>query len=281
MKKTVLVIGLGEVGKPLYEIIKESGKYEVYGLDLIKERIPKDQGEIPRPIDIMHVCYPCFSREEFIEWTVKYIEEFKPKLTIIESTVAPGTTSSIHRRTRARIVHSPVRGIHENMKNDLFFWRKYIGGVDEESALDAQRHFNELGLKTRVLRSPIETELAKLFETTYRALMISWFQEMHRICRAFKADFLEVIDMLEDVHKVRFDRPIFYPGFIGGHCLIPNAELLLKAYKSKFIEAVLESNKLRQEELNDPAIKAEVDSLKERVKKLELEISKYPYKLKC
>ncbi len=41
----------------------------------------------------------------------------------------------------------------------------------------AKNHFKNLGLKVKVLKSCRETELAKLFETTYRAWMIACFQE--------------------------------------------------------------------------------------------------------
>lgn len=91
------------------------------------------------------------------------------------------------------VAHSPVRGVHrsrEHMKWELQRWIKYVGGVDMKSAELAHRHFEELGLKVEVLRSSTETELAKLFETTYRALMIIRFQEMHRISRYFRAELL-------------------------------------------------------------------------------------------
>ncbi len=40
---------------------------------------------------------------------------------------------------------------------------------------------------------------------------------MHRISRQFDADFDDVVDFIEDTHSVRFDRPIMFPGVIGGH----------------------------------------------------------------
>jgi UDP-N-acetyl-D-mannosaminuronate dehydrogenase len=38
-KEKVLVVGLGEVGRPLFELLKESGKFEVYGFDLDAEKM--------------------------------------------------------------------------------------------------------------------------------------------------------------------------------------------------------------------------------------------------
>jgi len=175
------------------------------------------------------------------------------------------------------MVHSPVRGMHvnrESMKRYLSFLTKYIGGVDNESTRLARKHFEDLGLKTKVLNSPMETELAKLFETTYRAWMIACFQEMHRISRHFEADFNNVVDLLEDDHRIRFDRPIHFPAVIGGHCIIPNAELLLQSYDSTFLRLILESNEKRKEEIRDEDVRKEVDKVRRRVEVLEKEFIK-------
>jgi len=172
------VIGLGEVGYPLYQIIVESRKYEVYGYDINKLKSINSIDDIPKDIDILHICYPYRSKRQFIESSVSYINTFNPKLVIINSTVIPGTTLEIYNITRVDIVHSPVRGIHINMKSHLKFWTKYIGPVNNRSAQKSKEHFEKLGIKVKILRSPLETELAKLFETVYRALMIAFWQEM-------------------------------------------------------------------------------------------------------
>ena len=272
-KPVVLVVGLGEVGRPLFELLKKSEKFEVYCWD-IDNRIMQDfqQDSLPEEIDVLHICYPCGDQEDFVKTTLFYVKRFRPKLTIINSTVPPGTTQKVHILSGRRMAHSPVRGMHKNgksMKKYLLFLTKYIGGVDEESASLARKHFEDLELKTKVLKSSIEAELAKLFETTYRAWMVACFQEMHRISRHFGADFDDVVDFLEDDHRIRFDRPIMFPDVIGGHCLIPNTELLLKSYDSKFLRLILDSNEKRKEEIKDKNVKDEVQKVKKRVQALE------------
>jgi len=279
VKEKVLVVGLGEVGRSLFELLKESGNFEVYGFDINADKMREvGQTGLPDKIDVMHVCIQCTSKEEFVKSVVGYVERFKPKLVIINSTVSPGTTMEVYRRCDGSclVVHSPVRGVHkglEHMKWELKRWVKYVGGVNEKSAKSAKRHFEMLGLKTKVMKSCLETELAKLFETTYRAWMIACFQEMHRISRHFGADFDDVVDFIEDTHRVRLDRPVMFPGVIGGHCLIPNAELLLKNYDSEFIRLTLKSNKKRKNELLDEVARRDIEKVKERVKKLEEELS--------
>jgi UDP-N-acetyl-D-mannosaminuronate dehydrogenase len=162
------------------------------------------------------------------------------------------------------------------MKWEMKRWTKYVGGADAEAAEATCKHFEKMGLKVKKLKSCVETELAKLFETTYRAWMIACFQEMHRISRKFEADFDDVVDFLEDTHRVRLDRPIMFPGFIGGHCLIPNTELLLRSYDSEFLKLILKSNQKRKEELKDKTLQKEEAKIADRVEALEKELGEKP-----
>ena len=279
-KETVLVIGLGEIGYTLFALLNEEKKsFAVYGLDLDETKmrqLNQSRSKIPSQIDTMHVCLPCSNQQNFADVVVGYVGEFKPKLVIINSTVPPGTTMKVAQRCKCLVAHSPARGVHksaEHMKWEMRRWTKYVGGASPAAAQAARGHFEKLNLKVKVLKSCTETELAKLFETTYRAWMIACFQEMHRISSAFGADFNETVDFLEDTHRLRFDRPVMFPGVIGGHCLIPNTELLLAAYDSEFLRLILESNEKRKKEVKDKTIKAEVEKVAARAEALEKELT--------
>jgi UDP-N-acetyl-D-mannosaminuronate dehydrogenase len=237
--------------------------------------------ELPEVIDVAHICYPYKEREKFMQTTLDYIKRFEHKLTIIESTVALGTTQKIYGTSKSPIVHSPLRGMYKSlqaMKKDILFWTKYVGGTTREAANAAGKHFEKLGLKVKILKSPSETELAKLFGTTYRAWMITCFQEMHRISRHFEVDievdFDEVVDFIEDTHRIRLDRPVMFPGVIGGHCIIPNVRLLQKSYDAESLRLILESNEKRKEEVKDEEIEKEVEKVKKRVEALEKKLAK-------
>lgn len=277
-KETVLVIGLGEIGRSLFELLRdEKEKFMVYGLDLDKRKMRAITGrsKIPSEVDTMHICFPFSNQEVFITAVSGYFKQLKPKLVIINSTVPPGTTLKVYEQCQCLVAHSPVRGVHESleyMKWELKRWTKYIGGVNENASKAACKHFEKMNLKVKVLKSCTETELAKLFETTYRAWMISCFQEMHRISISFNGNFDNIVDFLEDTHRVRLDRPIMFPGVIGGHCLIPNTELLLSVYNSEFLRLILESNKKRKKEINDKKISAEVAEVRNRSECFEKEL---------
>ena len=274
----MLVVGLGEIGRTLFELLKETGGFIIYGLDLDEAKMcaaRQDQSKLPQKIDTMHICLPCKNQETFVVTVASYLKQFKPRLLIINSTVPPGTTKKVQHSCKCLVAHSPARGVHKSpkhMKWEIKRWTKYVGGADAKAAEAACKHFEKMGLKVKTLRSCAETELAKLFETTYRAWMIACFQEMHRISRAFGVEFDDVVDFLEDTHRIRLDRPIMFPGFIGGHCLIPNTELLLQSYDSEFLRLILKSNQKRREELKDDMIQKEAEKVANRVKALGKEL---------
>lgn len=279
-EEKVLVIGLGEVGRTLFELLEESGKFDVYGLDTDESRMHEVMGDkkMPKTVDVIHICYRCTSQQRFIQTSYGYITQFKPELAIIDSTVPPGTTQKIHELSKSPLLaHSPIRGMHESlasMKKDVQFWTKYVGGTTKEAAESTKKHFEKLGLKVKVLSGPAETELAKLFETIYRAWMIACFQEMHRISRHYGADFDQVVDMLEDIHRLRLNKPLHYPGVIGKHCLVPNTKLLLSVYNSQFLRLILDSNEKRKEEIKDKQIAEETEKVKKRADSLQEELLK-------
>jgi len=281
-KETVLVVGLGEIGCVLFELLKEKDSFTLYGLDLDETKMRAvSQGKLPKEVDIMHICLPCKDPDKFVAAIASYAKKFTPILLIINSTVPLGTTKKIQQNCTCLVAHSPARGVHkspEYMKWEMKRWTKYVGGADAKAAEAACKHFEKMGLKVKKLKSCVETELAKLFETTYRAWMIACFQEMHRISRKFEADFEDVVDFLEDTHRIRLDRPIMFPGFIGGHCLIPNTELLLQSYDSEFLKLILKSNQKRKEELKDKTLQKEAAKIADRVEALEKELGEKPEK---
>jgi len=84
MDQTVVIVGLGEIGKPLLDIMK--GRYRTFGVD-INQPAPVSQCEV------MHICFP-FQSDKFVRQVVEYIHQYRPALTVINSTVAPGTDVS-------------------------------------------------------------------------------------------------------------------------------------------------------------------------------------------
>jgi UDP-N-acetyl-D-mannosaminuronate dehydrogenase len=234
-RSKVVVVGLGEVGKPLFELASQY--HDTVGVDLAPvEGIDH--------VDVLHICYPSQIRD-FIGETVRYIERYKPALTVINSTVAIGTTRAVAERANVSVVNSPIRGKHARMLDDLRKYTKFVGASDRAAGEKAASHFESLGLKTKVLSSPEATELAKLTETTFFGLMIAWAQEVERYCDQWGADYDQVVSFYEEIG---FFPPVkYFPGVIGGHCVMQNIEILNKQERSMLLDAVKASNQMKVE----------------------------------
>jgi UDP-N-acetyl-D-mannosaminuronate dehydrogenase len=234
-KEHVVVIGLGEVGRPLFELMAE--RHKTIGVDIKPVRPIVDCG-------VLHICYP-FGKK-FVESVVDYIKDYRPALTVINSTVAPGTTRAIHAEAQTPIAYSPIRGKHFKMKQDLLHYVKFIGGINTEAARLAENHFHSIGFKTKIVRCPEAAELAKLSETTYFGLLIAWAQEVARYCDRFDASYDDVASFFDEIAFL--PRVRYTPGIIGGHCVMPNIEILKQTFDSELLDAIVNSNEMRKQQ---------------------------------
>ncbi len=266
----VLVVGLGEVGQPLLEVIKASGSCSVAGLDIDKQKMlscKMDFVPYGRPIDVLHLAFPCKKRSVYVALALEYVLSVKPKLVIIDSTVTPGTTKEVEAKALEKlkgvlVAYSPVRGMTKNdMKKELLRYTKYVAGVSQEAAEAAKQHFTSVGMKVKMLENVTALEWAKIFETSYRAAMIATFQEFHRICHCYKVKLTDALELIADDDAVLQDKPVYYPGVIEGHCLMPNTDLLLEAYRSAIFRWVKRSNGDRRIEVLDPNVRAEIEQI--------------------
>jgi len=280
VKESVLIIGLGEIGRPIFEMMKESKQFKVYGFDVDEakmRRAGQSVRSLPEHVDVLHVCIPCTSKTDLAKTVTVYAKRFKPKLLIIHSTVPPGTTSQVYESFKGLVAHAPVFGTHrslEYMKWEMSRWTKIVGGVNAESAEAASNHLQKAGIKTRIVKGPLETELTKLLETIYTAWMITFFQEAHRISRHFGAELEDIVSSIAEIHKMRLDRPVWFPDVIGGHCLIQNTELLLDAYDSEHLRLILKSNEKRKREVQDKKVQKDIEKTREIAGKLQTDLGK-------
>lgn len=234
--KQIVIAGLGEVGKPLYQLISQYR--ETVGIDV---GTPLDG---VREVEILHICFP-FQVKDFIGEVARYVELFRPELVVINSTVAVGTTRAVAERTGVPTVNSPIRGKHARMFEELQKYTKFVGASDPAAGQQAVRHFQSAGLKTKLLTSPEATELAKLTETTYFGLMIAWAQELERYCDRSGANYEEIISFYEEIKF--FPSVKYFPGVIGGHCVMPNIEILRDFDDSMILQSIETSNQMKIE----------------------------------
>lgn len=231
-----LVVGLGEVGRPLLEVLKRAHRVE--GVDLPPRNISDS-------VEFLHVCYPA-EISDFIRMTASYVERYRPQVVVIHSTVAVGTTRAVAGTVTVPVVHSPVRGKHIRMVEELTNYVKFIGGESASVAERVAAHFQAAGMTTKVLGSPEATELAKLTETTYFGLLIAFAQDVDRMARQVGVAYDDVASFYSEIGYL--PRVGFFPGIIGGHCVMPNIALLKRRFKSELLDAIAWSNEIRKAE---------------------------------
>src|SRR5439155_23322292 len=141
------------------------------------------------------------------------------------------------------VVNSPVRGKHARMQEEMLRYTKFVGALDLPSGQRAVAHFEKVGMKTKLLSSPEATEIAKLTETTYCGLLIAWAQEVERYCMELSTNYDEVVSFYDEIE---FFPPVkYFPGVIGGHCVMPNIEILSHIDDSDLLRSIKASNALR------------------------------------
>jgi UDP-N-acetyl-D-mannosaminuronate dehydrogenase len=230
----VLVVGLGEVGGPLLKILREA--HHAAGRDI--EDRPFDG------VQVLHLCFPY--TPDFVSSASRYVSLYEPGVVVVNSTVVPGTTREIQEKTGVPAVYSPVRGKHARMTDELRRYRKFVAGTSAQAVARVEDHFAAAGITTQHMSFPEALELAKLLETTYFGVLVAWAQEMDRFAETVDADYWETIDFF---HEIDFFPPVgFQPGYIGGHCVMPNLELLEQVRRSPFIDVMRESNSRRAAE---------------------------------
>ncbi len=236
-KKNILIVGNGEIGNAIFKLYN-SKIYDVYVKDIKDIYLPVDN------IDVMDICIPY--SENFIDIVQKYINLYSPKLTIIHSTVLPGTTKKIK---LSNIVYSPVIGTHPDLFNSLKTFTKFVGSNDKSSLKLVKKHFKNLKIKYRVFKNSKTVETSKILSTLYYGMCISFHNDVDILCRNNNLPFEQVMTDWNTEYnkgyglmgKSNVIRPVLKSpkGKIGGHCIIENAEMIKDYFNSDIIDYVL------------------------------------------
>tara|TARA_Y100000310_G_scaffold343167_1_gene449603 strand:+ start:5203 stop:5970 length:768 start_codon:yes stop_codon:yes gene_type:complete len=250
MHKRIGILGYGEVGQSLHRLYCDYSEFTVFIRDL-----ERDDGL--RNLDVLNVCIPY--NDDFSDAVVGCIRQSTPKLTIIHSTVSPGTTQEISSQCLnddGHILHSPVRGVHPDLYESFKEFIKFVGAESYEAAQEAVDHLNRLGISAEFIGSSLTSELGKLMSTTYYGLCIAWHGEMHKLCEKFGVEFDQAVTRFNETYNVGYAklgklnvvRPVLIPpkgknASIGGHCIVSNAELLNRMFTSKALELIIEYKK--------------------------------------
>jgi UDP-N-acetyl-D-mannosaminuronate dehydrogenase len=229
MNKDV-VVGLGEIGMPLLKVISQA--IPVTGYDsnekLVDEK--RNQKFVNYKTVFVHICIP-FSKT-FIKDVVHIVKQYNPKGIVIHSTISPNTTLIIQKQLALPVIYSATRGVHRRMIKDLKRYSKFYSVYNwapraKWAAAQFKKRMQKAGVKTKMMSSPLTLELAKIIvDTSYYGWLINYAQISNMIALKHGVDYDEMWSFADEIHKFLGNRPKMFPGFIGGHCVIPNLDLI-------------------------------------------------------
>ncbi len=217
------ILGYGEIGKAI-------GKF--YTNPLVRD---VDKNTLVDNLDVLHVCIPFI--KNFHEVVSENIEMYNPKIVVVHSTVAVGETKKLFEKYK-NVVHSPARGVHPNLYEGIKTFIKFVGADDLELGNKVAGHLREIGIENvQVLNGSSATELAKLLDTTYYGVCIAYHAYAADLCNRLGVSFDEVMTGFNQSYnegyvklgKSNVVRPVLQAlqnNKIGGHCVVPNAEIL-------------------------------------------------------
>ena len=231
MKKSV-VAGLGEIGKPILQLLSKADIVVGYDTNIKLMNQEKFKRLSKLQTSFLHICIP-FDKK-FHENVFSLYSKFLPDCIIIHSTIKPYITKKLQDKISIPIIYSATRGVHRTMLKDLRKYTKFFSVYDDAPRSKwATTQFNKImkkaGIKTKKMSSPLVLELAKIIvDTSYYGWLISYAQLSNMIAIENKVNYDEMWSFADEIHKNLGNRPKMFPGFIGGHCLDANELLFIK-----------------------------------------------------
>ena len=224
---TDIILGMGEVGETLFDLLVDR-KFDCIGIDLEDSKCKNyTENKIIENPQYLHVCLPG-ELEKFTDIVIEWINKIKNiQVVVIHSTVKPGTTKSIQERSSIPILFSPVRGVHRRFLDDIKKYTKFISFDNKEINSEIKKDLENRFEKVEWMSTTKTAELAKiLVDTTYYGWLINYAQITKMICEKENVDFDEMWKFADEIHENLGNRPKMFPGIIGGHCVIPNLNLV-------------------------------------------------------
>jgi len=238
MEQKKIVLGYkGEIGNAIKKIFKSN-----IGIDINKCEINNIEYDLNESNKIKWNNYECILHitipftDNYIDIVEKQIKKINPKLTLIHTTCASGTTRKLFEKTKLPIVHVPINGKHPDVIDDIKNYTLFVGSIKESHGQMACEYIEWHGLKTYLCESPEITELSKIASTELIRVNIEFYQQMKEKIKEKNLNWAEFIAFMEKIlvdnpkYKVVYQRAgEIDTSFSKKHC-IKNNEKIFREY---------------------------------------------------
>jgi len=230
-----LMLGFGDIGTAVHSLFKHVINFEI--IDPKRKMVAK----IDRTrYDIIVVTYPY--HDGFIEEINDLAIKYSAFDIMIFSTLPIGITKQI-----TGAVHIPVEGKHPGLDRYIRSWRLFIGhnGNISEKIMHC---LNNIGNNYTLVRDSNVTEALKLLSTTCYGINIEFARLVGEVFQTLRSDY-SLWNEYTSAYNLLYSNTnefksikrynLYAPrGPIGGHCIVSNAKLLGKSFKSPIIDIV-------------------------------------------
>ena len=225
-----IVAGLGEIGLPILKLI--SKKEAAVGYDLNTQLMNSRKFKKFENMEtrFLHIAIPV--NKNFNSNVIELNNKFQPRCIILHSTISPGTTQQIQNKLKIPLIFSATRGVHKRMLQDLQRYTKFFAisknaPKKQWAITEYRKTMKKCGIRTKQMSKPETLELAKILcDTSYLGWLINYAQLTNTIAIKHNVNYDEMWTFSDEIHEILGNRPKMFPGFIGGHCVIPNLDLI-------------------------------------------------------
>ena len=239
-----VVVGLGEIGHPILKLL--SKKLTIVGYDINKKLMDESKFKKleSKKTSFLHISIPVSSKFQSAIFNLQ--KKFDPECIVIHSTIPPGTTERLQKKLDIPIIYSATRRVHKRILNDLKRYTKFFAiskhAPKKRWAIsEYSKKMKSCGVQTKQMEKPETLELAKILcDTSYLGWLINYSQLTNMIAIQYDVNYDEMWTFSDEIHKFLGNRPKLFPGFIGGHCVIPNLDLI----HNKTLDQIKEINTL-------------------------------------
>ncbi|MHA2162845.1 MAG: nucleotide sugar dehydrogenase [Candidatus Thorarchaeota archaeon] len=189
---------------------------------LIDVQTPTDEQHMPQYLSLREVCVNIGKRMK------------KGVMVIVESTVAPGTTSNVVQKIIELesgmkggedfdLVFSYERVMPGKLIRNIVHLPRVIGGISAKSAERAREMYSKIVRANIRVTDVLTAELSKTIENAYRDVNIAFANEMALVSESLGVNVYEIRELVNELPS----RNMHIPGAgVGGHCLPKDPWLL-------------------------------------------------------
>jgi UDP-N-acetyl-D-mannosaminuronate dehydrogenase len=244
----LLLIGFGEIGRALHANMTANLTAEIHAHDPNQGYYADCQEEY----DFAHITVPvgdsgrgAIEDELFCNMIYNYVKEFiYVKTWVIHSSISLGIaeklTNFLTVWKEVQMIYVPMNGTHGRLEWEIIRYPLTIGQFRPESNKEyLERYFQSIGFRINQWVSVKEAALGKLVDVCWYGINIAFVQEIWLLCQREKLDFSNVYNQYAKPSMIQREydptgrygeeipRPIFFPGVVGGKCVIQDEKLLI------------------------------------------------------